>query len=125
MRCGSAASPWREAGTWRSSAPRRRSASPPTHCTGSPRPLRARPSRCWPVTIVEGAVVADQFGLCGDGRLLVALLRPIDEVFERGQAWHARRAALIRVQVYESARVRHIEDRAAKIGRLCLCKFFE
>src|SRR5438270_927687 len=92
---------------------------------GSPRPLRARPSWCWPVTTVEGAVVADQFGLCGDGRLFVAILCPVDKVFERGQAWHARRAALIGVQVYELARVRDIEDRVAKIVRLCLRELVE
>jgi hypothetical protein len=47
--------------------------------------------------MVECAVIADQFGLGEDGRLLVAILRSGYEGFERVQRLHAARAALVRV----------------------------
>ena len=47
--------------------------------------------------IVECAVIADQFGLCEGGRLLVAILRSGYEGLERVQRLHAGRAALIGV----------------------------
>ena len=49
------------------------------------------------VGIFQCAVVADQFGLCDGGRLLVAILRSGYEGFERFQRLHAGRAALIGV----------------------------
>jgi hypothetical protein len=79
----------------------------------------------WTVGIVESAVVADQFGL-GEGRgLLVAILGPGYERFERVQLLHASRAALIGVQVYELARVREMEDRVPQSRRSCLCELLK
>ena len=49
------------------------------------------------VGIVECAVIADQFGLCEGGRLLVAILRSGYEGLERVQRLHAGRGALIGV----------------------------
>src|SRR5438270_9914121 len=77
------------------------------------------------VGIVECAVVADQFGLCEGGRLLVAIPRPGHEGLEGGQLLHTRCAALVRVQMYELARVREIEDRVAKTLRARLCELLE
>ena len=51
----------------------------------------------WAVGIVERAIVADQFGLCEGGRLLVTILRFGYEGLERGQLLDARGAAVIRV----------------------------